>query len=398
MYRYKTAAILLCVFYWIFSLWLHTNPYVNTMIHTNLVKEPSTLVSNESVQNIVNYHKTLPDFAKRPLTTYLIEQNSRTTGLSTGWSFVLLNFTLFAICGYLIFYLGALWTNERYGLFSQLFFFSSFSILFAFVPCVFSYDEPLQYALILFSFIFLHYNKSLLFIFFFTGSLIARETGLLLIPFLLTQKNLLNASENSKPTQRIYLFIVPVIVYLIYFFTQPFSASLSSRPKCLFFNFQNIQFSIDALVSLLIACGLPIYISCISKKSASPDEKKSISAFYLLLIVNAFIILIFARAREIRLFALPLLLWWPFSGKLVLENFYGKLEFKLLKSEIIWFALLIIGSIILSILFAFYVYKPTGVDPHLNFQRPYLCLMLILIFAHFSGIFIQSIRKKKPTR
>jgi hypothetical protein len=394
MHRYKTAAFLLCIIYWGFSLLLHANPYVNSMIHINSVKDSKgCLVSNESVQNVVDYHKTLPDFAKRPFTTYLIEQVSKITGVSTGWSFILLNFTLFAGCGYLIFYLGALLTNEKYGLISQMLFFSSFTILFAFFPCIFTYDEPLQYALILISFIFLHQNKTLLFIAFFTGSLFVRESGLLLLPFIFTQKNIFNASVSKKPMRLVFMFILPVLVFLIYFFT-PFPESLSSRPKHFLFNFQNTQFTIDSLVSLVIACALPIYLTCIRKRSASVEEQKAIKAFYLLLFINAIIVLVCGRAREARLFSLPLLFWWPYSGRLLVESFYKKLQLQLLKKEIIWYALVLIISIILSILFSFYVYRPTGVDPNLNFHQPYLCLILILIFAHASAKIILLIKKK----
>ena len=69
------------------SLLMHVSEDANSMLNSK-----STELSHEFLFNMVEYHKTQPAFAKRPLTTYLIEHTSTIFHVKTGEAFVLVNF------------------------------------------------------------------------------------------------------------------------------------------------------------------------------------------------------------------------------------------------------------------------------------------------------------------
>jgi cytochrome bd-type quinol oxidase subunit 2 len=119
----------------------------------------------------------------------------------------------------------------------------------------------------------------------------------------------------------------------------------------------------------------------------SKAERELIFTFYLTVIVNTLIVLFFAKARETRLFALPLILLWPMLGKYAIAFFrildWRKALKALLKKEYslqnqIAVAFLVL-LIFISYLIAYYSYLPTGSPPEWNLFREYLFIESVLI-------------------
>ena len=149
--------LITCSFLTLFSFYLHVSSFTNTMINyvdENNQQEKNFCVSDEFLAWAVDYHKMLPDFKKRQVTTFLVEQIHQIFNVRVSVSFTVLNFLVFFFCGFLIYYLAKLYLlSHIQAIVSVVFFYSSFSILLAFFIPIATYDEPIQYFFIVLSFI-----------------------------------------------------------------------------------------------------------------------------------------------------------------------------------------------------------------------------------------------------
>ena len=115
----------------------------------SMLNEKNDVISNVFLTSQITYHKEFAPFARRPLTTFLIEKAASWLGITLGNAFIWVNFSLLFLSGLLLFRLSNV-MNPGFlkGIGNIIIYFLSFSVLFAFFPPVFSYDEPLQYCLI----------------------------------------------------------------------------------------------------------------------------------------------------------------------------------------------------------------------------------------------------------
>jgi hypothetical protein len=390
---------------------IHTLNVSNSMI--NFTDETLNLkhnsISNDYLAITVNLHKTHPAFVKRPLTTTLVDLIANNTALTIGESFVLVSFFLLFICGITFFYLAKTLLNDsRSSYLSQFLFYLSFSVFFSFFPTNYSYDEPIQYFLIAISLIALLKEKWGLFVLAFSSSLIARESGILLLPsiaFYMIPLNLkisqLFSLENLK--KLIYLTI-PVVIYIIYlkiFISQvgiqeETKSDLNGRFSHFFYNFQNQQFAIESVISIFLAVGFQVYIlfEYITENTLDVKEKKMVNSFLLALILNMLVVLTTTRARETRLFALPLVFLWPIFGKYFLHELQLiklKTLFKLMTKNLIVLSAMVMSFILCYIIYKF-IYIPTGFNIKESFQGEYFLILMILICLHF--IYKFSVKNK----
>ena len=345
-------------------------------------------LNNAYLTDVVEYHKEEVAFAARPATTWLLEHISQFTGLSIGWSFTILNFVFLCIAGILVSVLSfRLKQSVPKSYLSQILFWLSFPILFAFFPMIYSYDDPLQYVLILGSLVFLKDRRLLAFLLLFFLSLLVRESGLILLPGILwilldNEKPILKASNFKL----LGALVLPAISYFIFSawyanhlnITNELNALNQNRWVCFGQNFGDPQFRIESIVSFFLVCLLPIL--------TWPEFKKLNSkwawAFLGTLILNTILVLIFTRARESRLFFIPLLLWLPYSGQLIsgavmriVDNFKTHTW-----QSIISLILIALAATYMS----FRIYQPTGMKPHENWHQEYL--FVLLTFAAFINL------------
>ena len=377
----------------------HILPINNSFINfkSDEINIEHKIISNENLASIIDYHKTNIAFAKRPATTFLIETLSNICSISKGLSFVLVNFFLFFLCGLLLYYLTQLVVKEKiYSYTTVGLFYVSFSVFFAFFDSIHTYDEPLQYFLILCSLIAFIKQKKLYFITIFTLSLIARESGLLLIPALLILTNKKDTAYLSKQNIKssIYLFI-PLLIYICFiaFYTNKHQISEASQSDFLNrldhfnYNFQNLNFALESFTSLFVAIGFQTYIVIIYciKNRVNRLETKMIKAFLITLFLNTLIVLIATKARETRLFTLPLFLIWPILGKFLIieiKYFIEKNRITLLiKNE--WFILTFSLIVLLEVLFYKFIYVSTVNAKGGSFQDEYFLIICLLISFHF---------------
>lgn len=364
---------------------------------TETINTKRHAISEEYLVHLVNFHKTEPAFVKRPLTTYLIEMLSRSTSLSIGESFAVVNFTLLFFCGIVLFYLARLLLGDnQLSLFSVLFFYLSFTVLFSFFPANYSYDEPLQYFLIFLSLAAWIQTKWLAFILWFSLGIIARESSILLLPafalyfFEFKLKTLFRAESIKKAV----ILVIPVLVYSVFLYLfitlsgigKESQHDLTSRLSHFLFNFQDQEYAIESFFSLALAVGVHAYFlfSYLSDNKLDLMEKKLIKSFLLTLIINTIIVLISTLARETRLFALPLIFIWPIFGKILLREL--KILGSLKNYRYLFNNILSAGTLILLWAFCFLIYRfifsqTNGVKQ--NYLDEYLLVMSALISLHF---------------
>lgn len=367
----------------------------------NNYNNPPHQLSGEFMQRIWNRHMTHPAFAGRPLTSLAIQFLHEFFDLNYSLSFVVINFSLLIICGVLIYKIArASKLDHREALLSIILFYVSSTILFAFFSSIDSYDEPIQYVFLFLTILLLKKEKwigSSITLFF---SLVARETSILLFPALIliffkTQTPLLS-SKNIIHFKKIFIFIIPVVAYMIITSLILFNKDLikesgtylaEERVAHWQFNFQNERFSIESLVCIITTLGFPLFIALeyLYKHNVTKEEQRYFSALLLTCFLNTAIVLLTARARESRLFALPLLLWWPILGKYV----YMLIKNLNLKDYILYFSyqrllntsLLFLFFILLPIyyLLSFQIYRPTYSGGFANGYQTYLFILLTVV-------------------
>ena len=373
---------------------IHMLPVSDSMLNEN-----NTKLSHVFLASQIRYHQEFAPFARRPLTSLLIEGSSGIFGVTLGESFVLVNLLLLFVSGILI-YIISLKLNATKGqaIFNQVAYFLTFSIIFAFFPPVFSYDEPLQYCLILLSILALIREKWLYYVPLFLLAIIARESTLFLLPglaiifsgFSLKSKNMWNFGIKRK----LLLLFAPMPLYVIYLgiflwatgIWKETSEVAAKRLSCYFQNFGTYASSLESIVSFFLVLGPGLYFLYMSHKSKifSALEKKYVQAFLLAVVINTPIVMVATLAREARLFALPLIFLWPLAGQL-----FGKELRPLIRPNLYldcfrdWrYSMLLLLLSLISYAIAFRLYVPSFPSKD-NFFNEYLFVMLLIMSVHF---------------
>lgn len=373
---------------------VHMLPVSDSMLNEN-----NTKLSNVFLASQIRYHQEFAPFARRPLTSLLIEGNSGIFGVTLGESFVLVNLFLLFISGILI-YLISIKLNASKGeaLFNQVAYFLTFSILFAFFPPVFSYDEPLQYCLIMLSILALIREKWKYYVPLFLMASIARESTIFLWPGLVLIFSGLSLKSKTIWTpsirRNLLLLFAPLPLYGVYLVIflwatgiwKETSEVVANRLSCYFENFGTFASSVETLVSFFLVLGPSLYFLYISMKPKAFTilEKKYVLAFLIALVINTPIVMAATLARETRLFALPLFFLWPLVGQL-----FGKNLTHLLRPGLYidcfknWrYSLLLLILCLINYAISFKLYVPSFPSKD-NFFNEYLFVLLFMISLHF---------------
>ena len=296
-----------------------------------MLNENNTRISHGFLKSQIDYHQEIAPFARRPLTSFLIESAMEVFGLRSGHAFILVNFLLLYFSGLLLFRLSKIVKATIFqALINMGVYFLSFSVLFAFFPPVFSYDEPMQYCFILLSLTAFVQKKWIGFVTIFTLALISRETSMLLLPALIffmpgLQKIRIFSKEHGRLCVPILLPLLLYGIYLtlfIYAFDQleATQVEMGSRYSCFLENFESTKNTVESWISLFFALSPLLYLLAFrTERTVAPRYRKWIGAFLLTVIINTPIVILTAFARETRLFALPLFFIWP-----VFAQFFGR--------------------------------------------------------------------------
>jgi hypothetical protein len=318
----SSALFLLCLVWLLGLLWMHRTPGKEGMM------------THQALRSTLDYHRSLPVFAARPLTSGAVAVLSRWTGADETRVLALLNPLLLVVSACLIYALALSWGADpkRAWIATALYLFS-FTNLFAFVPPIYTYDEPLQVVTMLAACWCLprpsvlgqkngelpavpSYNipYALLAGLWMGLSLWARESGLLLFPAL-AGLYLPYTSKQERMGLVITLLVAVGILALGRMATGPTTTSgdlwqWQARFSNLQANFRNTNYTVETLVGIFLVLAWPLVL-------LRPLLGKL--RFFTLglaasLVINTLLVLLMAKAREARLFAWPLLLVWPLLG------------------------------------------------------------------------------------
>ncbi len=381
---------------------IHMLPNMDSMLNEN-----NTRISHGFLKSQIDYHQEIAPFARRPLTSFLIESITGKIGIRHGHAFILINFILLFFSGLLLFKLSkTLKATTVQSLFNMCVYFSSFSVVFAFFPPVFSYDEPLQYCFILLSLIAFVERKWFWYVTLFTLALISRETTMLLLPALLFFIPSLGKFNIRLLSKRHLRFCIPILlpllfygIYLVLFIythdqLKATQIEMASRYSCFLENFESTKNTVETWTSLFLALAPFLYLIAVQmpRKDDPTWQKKWVGAFLLTVIINTPIVILTAFARETRLFALPLFFIWPLTASL-----FGR-EIKLLFSiglypEVFrkWPYLLgLLALTAVNFWFCFQVYPELGLGEN-TFFGEYLFLINELMVLH--GLLLHFTRR-----
>ncbi len=365
----------------------------------SMLNEKNHVISNGFLTSQINYHKELPPFARRPLTTFLIESVADWFQIRPGVAFIWVNFGLLFLSGILLFRLSiTLHDDVKMAIINMILYFLTFPVFFAFFPPIFSYDEPLQYCL-LFAMLSAFLKKRW-FYFVIWGSLavIARENSVFVLLSLLIcfppLKYTLPLRISAGHIRHLALVSLPLCIYGLYLLCfvwlndmwNPTKDEFSSRLSCFFANFEDVHASLETFFSLFLTLGPFGYFlwSYLRKKRIPSIQSNFVNGFLMALAFNTVVVVIATFAREARLFAIPLFFLWPWAA-----TFIGDGIRKMMTSETIsgfftnWqYSLAFVIWGVVNYMIAFKVYIPSF-PPSDNFFNEYLFILLELMSFHF---------------
>lgn|GEM_PF-5750157 len=264
-------------------------------------------LSNRYLEETIYFHASEWTFSRRMVLTTLIDGTSSVFNISSSLSFVLLNSFILFLAGDQLGKLTAeVQNNWKAGKIGTLLFFTCFPIIFCFFAPVYTFDDLLQVLLLITSVRLLLQSRWQLFSAAITLAMLTRESTLLIVPLLW----LFVPDQHRK---QLWLNLIPGTVLTILLWGYHFfdgQSTLFKRVACLEFNFCDLEHCIESVLSLLMVLSIS---RCFMKFSPMLDRQKRMLAI-VALGFHTLVILMFACAREIRLFYLPLYLLIPFAA------------------------------------------------------------------------------------
>lgn len=350
------------------------------------------------LSEVVDYHKTQADFAKRKVTTFLIEITSNAFHITIADAFVLVNFTLLCLCGIVIYLLSLkMWNSNRKALFNCFFFYSSFSVLFAFFPPVYTYDEPAQYLFIFLGLYFYLFPQFLLFIVCMFMSIMVRETSILLWFVLF----IYHIRINGFKFLHVFYFAIPIIVYSIflwYFYSHSNIDSLiiatKERNHAFIENFGNTLSSVESVFAFVNTCIFSIFFILILfyRNRLEKVNRLWLESFFILLILNTFSTVYLTLASESRLFYLPIIFFVPFSCLIVdeIKCVWTKQVFISCFKQLQFYILFILNYLFCQLI-SLKLYSNVSGAAKDNYYNEYTFVLLLFIGTHFILRYIKKI-------
>jgi hypothetical protein len=324
---------------------------------------------------------------------------NRWTGIEEWLILALMNPLLLVLSAVMLYALSLRWGAKPWGAWmaAALYLFS-FPNLFAFVPPIYTYDEPLQTVTLFAACCFLprpglleqaegslpaasfHNIFNALSAGLCMGlSWWARESGLLLLP-VLAGLYLPYASRQECVTLSLTVLTALGVLVLGRISTDPAKTTgdlwqWQTRFSNLQANFCNIDYSVETLVGLGLVLAWPLVLL---RPLLRPYRFLAVGLL-ISLVANTLMVLLMTKAREARLFALPLMLVWPLLG---LRRWQLPTVHKPIR-PISWFllALAVVGTLHL----AWNLYQSTVGPNTANLFREYLSVYGISLWLWILG-------------
>lgn len=383
-------SILLSTFCVLIILWIH-------WLNQSMLFDEVGKVFDERVATVIKFHEEFEVFAKRPIVTFLVNQFLSIFSVSIGIAFMVVNSIFLMLSGVVLFHLSLLHhSSSKQAVANTIFYFASFTILFAYFDPIYSYDEPLQYLLIFSAFICYLKKQLLPFIACMSLAIIVRESSMILLPaiFLFVDGKIeLSKLFEKKSIQKGLILLIPVAMYFAFILWYvPFAeiqesgkTGIDDRVENFNKNFADQLTAIESLVSFFLAIGLVTYFFLMKSRKNNPGEKLIEDAFILTFLLNSTVVFMFTFAREARLFTFPLIFVWPYFAGMFKEQLRIFVDIKLLKKAftnwkfvgVLGFMTLINNQIAHKTFYSLYYLEGA------NYFADYFFITLSLISFHF---------------
>lgn len=295
----------------VLSFAMHFAPIWENMLNRGAETWDERPLPHDYIETVIAAHSdgSDPAFARRPLTTWSISALNA-IGLTPKQGFIAIGLLGFLLSGMLVSGLARqVGAGERTALLSQALFHGSPTVLMAWFDPLYTYDEPLQYAALLLSLLLLLRARWVPFTMAFAVALLARETSLLLLPaFVLL-------APDRRAAAVAGLVAVGVLAAWLALVSLGASApelteDLARRSGYAALNLSSARIG-ETTGFLLLVLALPLFLAVRRSSSVPAAWRRS---FLLAMLLNIPLVLVGAYAREARLFALPLVVLWPWLG------------------------------------------------------------------------------------
>ena len=385
------------------TLALHLCPAMNSMLNMDAENYPlnGQAINTGYLTTIVELHRTEPAFARRPCTTWAIDAVDACTGLGPAYAFIVTQFALLFVSGLLLYRLARMFGgDQRSAILAMIAYHASFTVLSAWFPPIYTYDEPLQYALLFMAVEATVSKRWAWFALAFTGAMCVRESSVLVLPSLF-----LFCSDGAWHPRvwmtlpglaRALAFVLPVGVFSCLAWLYVHHLGLEGRThedfadRFLFFehNFSDAAMTWESFIYLYLAIGLPAGILFAAKpgedgpRTFAPRYR---GAFLLALVINSTVVLLCTKAREARLFALPLLFAWPLLGSILRDSWNELLPLRAIRSMFArWeYALFFVFVLGLLVLVSDHGWELSDGNASGNLWHEYFLLQSVLILLYF---------------
>ena len=275
-------------------------------------------VKEQGIFFMLAWHDQVGPLASRPLMSALIRALATLSGsLTVGYVGAILG--SYWIAGLALQHAARRLAHDR-GIATLVVFGASFTVLFAFFAPVYSHDDLLQYAFVFFALAWLDerpWRAGLLLCL----AMIARETTVLLIPgltlLLWFRPDTGTTVGRRKTLAVVAVVLLPAAFYLFYRRLLPFP-DVADRFEHWRFNFESTNRAFESLLSPLLALLVVGAVASIAYRVQPESIRRYrpwLVAFAVTFAVNTPLVFVATRAREARLFALPLVFVWPIAGE-----------------------------------------------------------------------------------
>ncbi|KKS52894.1 MAG: putative membrane protein [Candidatus Magasanikbacteria bacterium GW2011_GWD2_43_18] len=401
----------------LFVIYLHLAlpSMFNQFAKTNFFfSDVSTRISEPYGEYVWNLHTTHPVFARRQLTTQVVHLFQHVFDIGIMPAFILLQSLLLFFSGVALFYFIRAVELEKYWFVSLAAFYTTFPILFAFLPSIWSYDDLWQ---IFFLFLVLAnaWNRRYTFtLFFLFLALVSRESTILAFPgiFGIMVYRGYAGVKTKISFRSIFthglMLLLPIVVYMLYYVAlgrilhmqgSDVAYMTTERFRHVMYNFQNTAYSVESLVAPVLVYGLAVYALFRSLQGGYMKETffPLVIGFVVTMFVNVLAVYTGGHAYEMRLFFLPLVFLYPLLGFLYMKELrtirdivkkhtMHRRAAPILFTYFISFFLCIFATIV----FSFFVYSPVGGGP---VSMIYQCFLFLVLFFIALSMCLHSVDK-----
>lgn len=285
---------------------------VSLIVH---VISPSSLHQTDDNWNLrVSVHRHDPAFAGRPVTTALVVGMHSLFGWSLRTAFFVLQFILMLLSGPVMFaYLRQLGLSFRYSAWGMVIYYLSLPVFLAHFDPVYTWDDFWVYLAIPMSFAFILRRQLACALLSFVFAILARETSLIFLPVWFAAIRTVDRRRLVRP---LVLSLTAVLVYIGLRFILSETA-LGKLEWKVAFNFDGWLRTRDTVFSLLVSLGFlwPVGWYQVCRERISSIAHPEIIRFGAVVTAAGYVIstLLFAQARETRLFFPPFVFFIPLA-------------------------------------------------------------------------------------